>query len=163
MIMFVLCLACLVDALLTFLCTISLNLCLLFNESQDKLTPAREEFCPSSGNLPPPPTPAPSAVPTPAPFTKAPTASTESPSLETTSKPTKKPSSKKPTSKKPSMSMGSGDIFDHFDLSGKSKKDKKKKKKKRRGMDERDFDRMKEDFRTLRRRDAVMEFGRPLQ
>jgi len=133
----------------------------------EKLTPAREEFCPSSGNLPPPATPAPSAVPTPAPFTKAPTASaeptTEAPSLETTSKPTKKPSSKKPTSKKPSMSMGSGDIFDHFDLSGKSKKDKKKKKKKRRGMDERDFDRMKEDFRTLRRRETMMEFGRPLQ
>ena len=58
------------------------------------------------------------------------------------------------------MSMGSGDIFDHFDLSGKSKK-----KKKRRGMDNvRYLEKTKEDFRTLRRRgeEATMEFGRPL-
>jgi hypothetical protein len=58
------------------------------------------------------------------------------------------------------MSMGSGDIFDHFDLSGKSKK----KKKKRRGADgdTRKLDKIKEDFRTLRRRESAMEFGRPL-
>ena len=57
------------------------------------------------------------------------------------------------------MSMGSGDIFDHFDLSGKSKK-----KKKRRGgeINERYLEKTKEDFRTLRRREDVMEFGRPL-
>jgi cell fate (sporulation/competence/biofilm development) regulator YlbF (YheA/YmcA/DUF963 family) len=62
-----------------------------------------------------------------------------------------------------SMGMGSGDIFDHFDLSGKSKK-KKKKKRRGGGMDERELvDKMKEDFRTLRRRETVMEFGRPLQ
>jgi hypothetical protein len=61
------------------------------------------------------------------------------------------------------MSMGSGDIFDHFDLSGKSKKKKKKKQKNKRGMDERELDTMKEDFRTLRRRETVMEFGRPFQ
>jgi|Transcript_37525 hypothetical protein len=83
--------------------------------------------------------------------------------MPSTMPPTKKPSSSKsPTTKKPSMSMGSGDIFDHFDLSGKSKK-KKKKQKNKRGMDERELDTMKEDFRTLRRRETVMEFGRPLQ
>jgi hypothetical protein len=57
------------------------------------------------------------------------------------------------------MSMGSGDIFDHFDLSGKAKK----KKNKRRRIDGRHLDKIKEDFRTLRRRESVMEFGRPLQ
>lgn len=139
---------------------------LLFNELQ-QVTPAREEFCPSSGNLPPPTTPSPSATPTSTPITKPPTATSiptsKAPSMDmpSTPPPTKKPSSKPPTSKKPSMSMGSGDIFDHFDLSGKSKK--KKKEKKRRGMDERELDKMREDFRTLRRRDTVMEFGRPLQ
>ena len=84
--------------------------------------------------------------------------------MPSTPKPTRKPSSKPPTSKKPSMSMGmgSGDIFDHFDLSGKSKK--KKKKRRGGGMDERELvDKMKEDFRTLRRRETLMEFGRPLQ
>ncbi|KAK1742650.1 hypothetical protein QTG54_006247 [Skeletonema marinoi] len=50
------------------------------------------------------------------------------------------------------MLMGSGEIFDHFDLNGKSKK--KKKKQKKRGMDESELDTMKE---------TVMEFGRPLQ
>eukprot|EP00985_Skeletonema_marinoi_P026181 scaffold20073_cov95-Skeletonema_marinoi.AAC.2 len=138
----------------------------------ENLTPAREEFCPSSGNLPPPATPSPSAAPTStpsAPTTKPPTATSEpttkAPSMDmpSTMPPTKKPSSSKsPTTKKPSMSMGSGDIFDHFDLSGKSKK-KKKKQKNKRGMDERELDTMKEDFRTLRRRETVMEFGRPFQ
>ena len=80
--------------------------------------------------------------------------------MPSTVPPTKKPSSKPPTTKKPSMSMGSGDIFDHFDLSGKAKK----KKKKKQGMDDgRKLYKTKEDFRTLRRRESVMEFGRPLQ
>lgn len=58
------------------------------------------------------------------------------------------------------MSMGSGDIFDHFDLSGKSKK--KKKKRRGGGVNERYLEKTKEDFRTLRRREDAMEFGRPL-
>eukprot|EP00984_Skeletonema_dohrnii_P006993 scaffold2487_cov98-Skeletonema_dohrnii-CCMP3373.AAC.11 len=115
----------------------------------ENLLPAPEEFCPSSGNLPPPATPSPSAA-------AAPT-STPSTSAPTTKPPTKTPSSKSskyPKTKKPSMSMGSGDILDHFDLSGESKK-----KQKKRG----ELDTMKEDFRTLRKRETVMEFGRPLQ
>jgi cell fate (sporulation/competence/biofilm development) regulator YlbF (YheA/YmcA/DUF963 family) len=61
------------------------------------------------------------------------------------------------------MSMGSGDIFDHFDLSAKSKKKKKKRQGGGVDGDVRKLEKMKEDFRTLRRRESVMEFGRPLQ
>jgi hypothetical protein len=77
--------------------------------------------------------------------------------MPSTMPPTKRPSSKPPSTKRPSMSMGSGDIFDHFDLSGKSKK----KKKRRGGVNERYLEKIKEDFRALRRREDAMEFGRP--